>query len=146
MRESEGLSVVFLRVCPSKTYNMVVAFWWEFMYIHNRMVIYADDEISRVFRALSDPTRRDILRLLAGDGRSVQELTSVFSISQPAITKHLNVLDGAGLVSRRKDGRFRRCALKPGSLNKAQAWIDQVKGFWEERVFALDELLYSEEE
>lgn len=111
------------------------------------MVIYDDDdEISRVFRALSDPTRRDILRLLAGDGRSVQELTSVFSISQPAITKHLNVLDGAGLVSRRKDGRFRRCALKPGSLNKAQAWIDQVRGFWEERVFALDELLYSEEE
>ncbi len=110
------------------------------------MVMYADDEISRVFRALADPTRRDILRMLAGDGRSVQELTSGFSISQPAITKHLNVLDGAGLVSRRKDGRFRRCALKPGSLNQAQEWIDQVKGYWEERMFALEELLYSEME
>lgn len=110
------------------------------------MVILAEDEISRVFRALSDPTRREILRLLAGDGRSVQELTAVFSISQPAITKHLNVLDRAGLVSRRKDGRFRRCALRPGSLNRAQEWMDQVKGYWEERMFALEEMLYSEQE
>lgn len=114
--------------------------------IHNHMVILAEDEISRVFRALSDPTRREILRLLAGDGRSVQELTAVFSISQPAITKHLNVLDRAGLVSRRKDGRFRRCALRPGSLNRAQEWMDQVKGYWEERMFALEEMLYSEQE
>jgi len=110
------------------------------------MVILAEDEISRVFRALSDPTRREILRLLAGDGRSVQELTAVFSTSQPAITKHLNVLDRAGLVSRRKDGRFRRCALRPGSLNRAQEWMDQVKGYWEERMFALEEMLYSEQE
>ena len=110
------------------------------------MVIFAEDEISRVFRALADPTRREILRMLAGDGRSVQELTSVFSISQPAITKHLNVLDRAGLVSRRKDGRFRRCSLKPGSLNRAQEWIDQMKGYWEERMFALEEMLYSEQE
>lgn len=110
------------------------------------MVMYGEEEVSLVFKALSDPTRRKILSLLAENGQSVQELTAAFAMSQPAITKHLNVLDRAGLVSRRKDGRFRRCTFKPGSLNRAQEWIDQMRSYWEERMFALEELLSTEQD
>ena len=115
-------------------------------YIHNNMVICAEENVSLVFRAISDPIRRAILSLLAGDGHSVQEITALFSISQPAVTRHLNVLERAGLVSRRKDGRFRYCTLTPGSLDGVQAWLDQTRSRWEEGMFAFEEMNYSEQE
>lgn len=86
--------------------------------------------LNATFAALSDPTRRAILDRLAAGEASVSELAAPFRISRPAVSKHLTVLDRAGLVSRRKDGREVRCRLAAEPLAEAEAWLDRYRGFW----------------
>lgn len=112
-----------------------------FIRIFNHMVKYHSDSLDAVFRALSDPTRRAILSKLSGDEAPVNELASSFDISLPAVSKHLNVLEKAGLIRREKDGRLRRCRLDAAPLGEAAAWLQSYKVFWETRLGALDQYL-----
>lgn len=105
------------------------------------MVKYNSKSLDAVFRALSDPTRRAILSKLAGDEAPVNELASSFDISLPAVSKHLNVLERAGLIRREKDGRLRRCRLEAAPLGEAANWLQTYKVFWETRLDALDQYL-----
>ena len=96
------------------------------------------DDLTLVFSALADPTRRAILtRLSAGDA-TVSQLAEPFDMSMPAISKHLKVLERAGLVSRGRDAQWRPVQLAAAPLETAAAWIDQYRDFWGDRFDALD--------
>ncbi|MGE0486006.1 MAG: ArsR/SmtB family transcription factor [Gammaproteobacteria bacterium] len=98
--------------------------------------------LDRTFGALADPTRRALLARLGGEGEvSVGELSQPFALSLPAVMKHLRVLEGAGLVSRRKRGRVVLCRLRAAPLDEAQAWLDEQRAFWSARLDALTDLL-----
>ena len=98
----------------------------------------ATDQLSTTFAALSDPTRRAILaRLLSGE-RSVSELAEPFDMSLPAISKHLRVLERAGLIARRKEAQWRRCRIEPGPLKAVANWTERYRRVWEERLDRLD--------
>jgi DNA-binding transcriptional ArsR family regulator len=97
--------------------------------------------LDRVFQALADPTRRRILESLARGEEPVMSLAGRFAMSQPAVTKHLNVLERAGLIRRRKSGRQRLCQLQPNHLQFSRDWIDRCRNFWNQRLDALEELL-----
>ena len=99
------------------------------------------DQLDATFAALADPTRRAILARLASGEASVNELAAPFSMSQPAISKHLKVLERAGLISRSQDAqrRPRRIAAKP--LAEASEWLDGYREFWDESFQRLDALL-----
>ncbi len=84
-----------------------------------------------VFKALADPTRREILSLLRGGGRSVGELAANFDVSRPAISKHLKVLRGAALIKEHPKGAARICELNPAPLKAIDAWLDDYKRFWD---------------
>jgi DNA-binding transcriptional ArsR family regulator len=103
----------------------------------------ADDQLSSVFGALADPTRRAILASLAGGDRTVGELGAPFAISQPAISRHLRVLEGAGLISRRRRATARLSHLQAEPLREAVTWLAAYREFWEESFERLDELLAS---
>lgn len=91
-----------------------------------------DEVLDRVFGALSDPTRRAILARLAEEGEAtVGELAEPFAISRPAISKHLRVLERAGLVDRTREGRVSRCELDAAPMAGAAAWVDRYRSFWE---------------
>ena len=105
------------------------------------MVIYSAPHVGSVFRALANATRLAILELLARGERTVLDLADQFEISQPAVTKHLNILERAGLIERRKHGRYRFCRLTPEALDQASDWIQNTQAYWEERFEALDEYL-----
>lgn len=108
----------------------------------------ATDELSAVFSALADPTRRSILmRLMEGDA-SVAELAEPFAMSQPAVSKHLKVLEGAGLITRRSVGTARYSHLEAQPLKEADAWMRAYKRFWNESFDRLDQALadYREEQ
>jgi DNA-binding transcriptional ArsR family regulator len=109
------------------------------------MVKYSATELDATFRALADPTRRAILRRLAAGERTVSELAAPFEISLPAITKHLHVLQRAGLVEQRKDGRMRHCRIVGDPLRRAGAWIEAYEEFWSGRLDALEEYLEGSE-
>lgn len=89
-------------------------------------------QLDRVFGALSDPTRRAILARLARGEATVNELVAPFDLSQPTISKHLKVLEGAGLVSRGRDAQFRPVRLNAAPLKSAARWIGDYQRFWEE--------------
>ncbi len=91
--------------------------------------------------ALSDPTRRAILERLAGGEASVTELAAPFDMSLPAITKHLKVLENAGLITRSRDAQWRPCKLQAQPLQDACDWIEQYRQFWEESFDRLDAYL-----
>ena len=93
------------------------------------------------FAALADPTRRAILARLAKGAASVRELAQPFAMSQPAISKHLKVLERAGLVSRGRDAQRRPRRLEPKPLAEASAWLEGYRRFWERRYQHLDALL-----
>ena len=95
----------------------------------------------RVFRALADPTRRRILERLARRDHVVGELVEHFDMSQPAVTKHLNVLAEARLVSRHRRGRERVCRLEPAALRHSADWIDACRSLWSARLDALETLM-----
>ena len=93
------------------------------------------------FAALADPTRRAIIARLVRGEASVTELAEPFAMTQPAISKHLKVLEKAGLVSRRRDAQRRPCRLEADALRAATEWLDAYRRFWAERYERLDTLL-----
>jgi DNA-binding transcriptional ArsR family regulator len=110
--------------------------------ILNLMVNHESNPLDRTFGALADPTRRALLaRLGTGDEVSVSDLSAPFALSLPAVMKHLKVLEGAGLLSRRKHGRVVLCRLRAAPLDEAQAWLAEQRAFWTTRLDALAGLL-----
>ena len=103
------------------------------------MVNYSS--LDRTFAALADPTRRAILSRLALGEANVSELAEPFSISLPAVSKHLRVLEEAGLMVRRKEGRTHHCNLRAEPLGDATEWIEEARRFWENRLDALAQFL-----
>jgi DNA-binding transcriptional ArsR family regulator len=101
----------------------------------------AADELSNVFGALADPTRRAILARLAQGEATVNELAAPFPISLQAISKHLKVLERAGLIVRGRDAQWRPCRLEPEPLRQIAEWMQQYRQFWEERYERLDSYL-----
>jgi DNA-binding transcriptional ArsR family regulator len=98
-------------------------------------------QLDATFAALADPTRRAILARLASGDASVMELAEPFAMSQPAISKHLKVLERAGLVSRGRDAQKRPCHLEAAPLRDAGVWIGAFREFWEASFNALDDVL-----
>lgn len=101
----------------------------------------AADRLTATFHALADPTRRAILARLASGETSVTELAAPFSMSMPAVSKHLKVLERAGLVARGKEAQWRPCRLEVAPLREADEWIEQYRRMWEERFDRLDAYL-----
>lgn len=99
------------------------------------------DSLSTTFAALADPTRRAILARLAAGEATVTELAAPFSISLPAITKHLKVLEGAGLIRRGRQAQWRPCALAAEPLREVADWVQQYRQFWEHNFDRLEEFL-----
>lgn len=99
------------------------------------------DHLSATFSALADPTRRAILARLALGEASVAELAQPFSISPPAVTKHLKVLQKAGLITQGRQAQWRPCKLVAAPLHEAADFIEQYRQFWEQRLGRLDSYL-----
>ncbi|MBV8790546.1 MAG: winged helix-turn-helix transcriptional regulator [Pseudolabrys sp.] len=99
------------------------------------------DRLSSTFSALADPTRRAILARLALGETSVQDLSKPFKISGPAISKHLKVLENAGLISRTREAQWRPCKIEPVALKSVDDWLEQYRRFWEERLDRLESYL-----
>jgi len=99
------------------------------------------DRLSATFSALADPTRRAILARLALGETSVSELAKPFDISGPAISKHLKVLEGAGLITRTREAQWRPCRIEPDALKGVDHWLERYRKLWEERFDRLDEYL-----
>lgn len=99
------------------------------------------DRLSMTFAALADPTRRAILARLTAGEISVTELAAPFEISLPAVTKHLQVLERAGLVSRSRHAQWRPCKLEAAPLRDASGWIDEYRQYWEASLDRLDSYL-----
>ena len=97
--------------------------------------------LDATFSALADPTRRAILARLASGEASVNELAEPFAMSQPAISKHLKVLERAGLISRGRDAQRRPCRLQAQPLAEANAWLENYRRYWEQSFAQLDDLL-----
>ena len=108
------------------------------------MVNYSEP-LDATFAALADGTRRAILARLALGETSVTELARPFSMSLPAVSKHLRVLEKAGLLNREKDGRVHRCQIEAAPMKAASDWIARYQNFWEERLDALDRYLKESE-
>ena len=107
----------------------------------SRKVKYMSDRLDATFGALSDPTRRAILARLALGETTVKELSEPFSISAPSITKHLKVLERAGLIKRSRDAQRRPCRLEAAPLREVSEWIERYRGFWEQNMNRLDDYL-----
>ena len=106
------------------------------------MVNLESPQLDRVFGALTDPTRRALLaRLDAEDGLSISELARPFEMSLPAVMKHLDVLEGAGLIARRKTGRKVECRLTAAPMEDAMAWLARYARFWSESLDRLAALV-----
>ena len=101
----------------------------------------SSQHLDATFAALADPTRRAILARLASGEATVTELAEPFAMSQPAISKHLKVLERAGLISRGRDAQRRPCRLEVGPLAEATAWIERYRQIWEGNYQRLDALL-----
>jgi DNA-binding transcriptional ArsR family regulator len=97
----------------------------------------ADDRLDLVFRALADPTRRALLGSLAQGPAKVTDLAEPFRMSLPAVSKHLKVLERAGLLVRAVDGRVHRCSLSAQPLWEAEQWLSRYRPFWEQTLDAL---------
>jgi DNA-binding transcriptional ArsR family regulator len=100
-----------------------------------------DEHLDAVFHALADTTRRRLMDRLSRGSSSVTELAAPFSISLAAISKHLDVLENAGVVRRERDGRFQRCHLTPQALDPASQFIEHYRAFWESSLDQLAEYL-----
>ena len=98
----------------------------------------ASDRFDVVFAALSDPTRRAIVRRLADGEATVLDLAEPFPISLPAVSRHLKVLEQAGLISRSRDGQRRPCRLRPEPLVEIATWAEHTRAAWEQRLDRLD--------
>ena len=107
----------------------------------NHMVNYSQQHLDRAFGALAHPIRRGILARLASGEATVSELAKPFTVSAPAISKHLRILEDAGLLSRRKQGREHRCRLEAQRMQEAERWLERQRQFWNERLDALERYL-----
>ena len=105
------------------------------------MYTQTSEHLDATFAALADPTRRAILARLAQGDASVNELATPFDMSQPAISKHLRVLERAGLISRSRDAQRRPCRLEAKPLAEADEWLQRYRQFWEANFGRLDSLL-----
>jgi DNA-binding transcriptional ArsR family regulator len=101
----------------------------------------AEDDLSVTFAALADPTRRAILTRLANGEATVGELAEPFALTQQAISKHLKVLERAGLISRTRAAQSRPCRLEPARFDSAAEWIDRHRQMWQDRYDRLDQHL-----
>ena len=101
----------------------------------------AADHLSTTFAALADPTRRAILARLASGEASVSELAEPFDMSMPAISKHLKVLENAGLIARGREAQWRPCRLDPAPLKDVADWVEHYRRFWEQSFDRLEEYL-----
>jgi DNA-binding transcriptional ArsR family regulator len=99
------------------------------------------DRLTLTFTALSDPTRRAILAKLSQGQATVKDLAKPFDISAPAITKHLKILENAGLISRGREAQWRPCRIEAGALKEVSDWVSEYKAFWEESFDRLDAYL-----
>lgn len=100
-----------------------------------------NDRLSDVFAALADPTRRAILARLTEGEATVNDLAAPFPVSLQAISKHLKVLERAGLIARGRDAQWRPCRLDPAPLRDVADWMEQYRRFWDERYTGLDTYL-----
>ena len=105
--------------------------------VHHNM----QDQLSATFSALADPTRRAILARLALGETSVTELAQPFKMSMPAVSKHLKVLQRAGLISRGRAAQWRPCRIEPAALKDVDDWLERYRGFWEASLERLDQYL-----
>ena len=96
------------------------------------------DHLSATFAALADPTRRAILARLASGECSVTELAEPFEMSLPAVSKHLRVLERAGLIARSREAQWRPCRIEPGPLKEVADWTERYRPIWEQRLDRLD--------
>jgi DNA-binding transcriptional ArsR family regulator len=101
------------------------------------MTTSADERLDRVFGALADGTRRQLLAQLARGPASITELARPHDMSLPGVSKHVRVLEQAGLVRRRIDGRIHRCTLDAGAMRAADEWIARYRAFWDHALGAL---------
>jgi len=101
----------------------------------------ATDRLSTTFAALADPTRRAILARLTLGETSVTELAEPFDMSLPAISKHLKVLERAGLITRGREAQWRPCRLEPAALKRVDDWLERYRRFWTERFDRLEDYL-----
>jgi len=106
--------------------------------IFNPMVDYSQRGLDGVFSAIADPTRRAILRRLARKPATITEIARPFAVSLNAVSKHVKVLERAGLIRREVMGRRHVCRLQPTSLKRATAWLDECTEFWQTRFDALE--------
>lgn len=100
-----------------------------------------DDRLSETFAALANTTRRDLLAHLAAGAATVNELAEPFDLTLPAISKHLKVLERAGLVARGRHAQYRPCAIDAGPLREVSDWVDRYRPMWESRLDRLDDYL-----
>jgi DNA-binding transcriptional ArsR family regulator len=101
----------------------------------------ATDHLSSTFAALADPTRRAILARLSTGEAPVTELAKPFDMSMPAISKHLKVLERAGLIARSREAQWRPCRIEAGRLKEVADWVEEYRRFWEQSLDRLDEYL-----
>jgi DNA-binding transcriptional ArsR family regulator len=99
------------------------------------------DRLSVTFAALADPTRRAILARLALGETSVTELAEPFDMSLPAVSKHLKVLERAGLIARGREAQWRPCRIEPRALKDVDDWLERYRGFWEQSLDRLEDYL-----
>src|SRR5688572_12373528 len=99
------------------------------------------DRLSATFAALADPTRRAIIARLAMGETTVNELAKPFDMSGPAISKHLKVLENAGLISRGREAQWRPCRIEPQALKGVDDWLERYRQFWEDRLDRLEDYL-----
>ena len=110
-------------------------------FVFNTCVKYGVDRLSETFAALADPTRRAILARLARGEASVGDLASPFDISLPAVSRHLKVLERAGLIEREADAQWRVCRLRGKRLREAHGWLERYRRYWEQSLDQLAEYL-----
>jgi DNA-binding transcriptional ArsR family regulator len=110
------------------------------------MVEARSDHLDQVFQALAHPARREILRRIAKEERSVTELAEPFDMSLEAVSKHIQVLERARLLRRTRTGRMHRCRLGPAPLRDAVKVLEQLTGLWNNRLDSLERLLASDED
>lgn len=111
------------------------------IWLYNALIMYSSERLNTIFAALADPTRRAILARLASGEAPVTELAEPFAMTQPAISRHLKVLERAGLISRGRDAQRRPCRLEAKPLAEATGWLEGYRRFWEGRFQGLDALL-----
>lgn len=105
------------------------------------MAGYDEQQLDKTFAALADPTRRAIVQRLAKGDASVNELAEPFEMSLPAVSRHLKVLEGAGLLQRRREGKYRPCRLDGRALMQAAGWINTYRQFWGDQFDRLADFL-----